>query len=86
MAQELKLPAVKLSWTYRGTTLGLSQFQGSRGDFSVRMKDLLQNFLPRKPMLKKFMPKQKNIPRVLCPRLRIRETTKEPTPMQTHEG
>ena len=23
---------------------------------------------------------------VLCPRLRIRETTKEPTPMQTHEG
>ena len=23
---------------------------------------------------------------VLCPRLRIGETTKEPTPMQTHEG
>ena len=23
---------------------------------------------------------------VLCPRLQIRETTKEPTPMQTHEG
>lgn len=23
---------------------------------------------------------------VLCPRLRIRETTEEPTPMQTHEG
>ena len=23
---------------------------------------------------------------VLCPRLRIQETTKEPTPMQTHEG
>ena len=25
-------------------------------------------------------------PQMLCPRLRIRETTKEPTPMQTHEG
>ena len=24
--------------------------------------------------------------RLLCPRLRIRETTNEPTPMQTHEG
>ena len=23
---------------------------------------------------------------VLCPRLRIRETTEEPTPMQVHEG
>ena len=23
---------------------------------------------------------------LLCPRSRIRETTKEPTPMQTHEG
>ena len=23
---------------------------------------------------------------LLCPRLRIRETTKEPTPMQKHEG
>ena len=25
-------------------------------------------------------------PLLLCPRLRIRETTKEPTPMQVHEG
>ena len=23
---------------------------------------------------------------VLCPRLQIRETTEEPTPMQTHDG
>ena len=27
-----------------------------------------------------------HISELLCPRLRIRETTEEPTPMQTHEG
>lgn len=44
MAKELKLPTVKLSWTHWGRSWGLPEFQGSRRDVYMKMKDVLQNF------------------------------------------
>ena len=62
-------------------------------------RDSLHRRAPKPPGLRRFSPNPAfTLPtsklllvlffylRLLCPRLRIRETTKEPTPMQTHEG
>lgn len=51
MAKELELPTAKLWWTHQGRSLGLPDFQCSRGDVYMRMKDVLRDFLPRRAML-----------------------------------